>query len=1126
MFKRSFLLGFIAAFVLVLLAGAGGMPGVQAALNVALQDRVSQAALKTCQPNALVLLDITSIEAMDEATRALEKLGGCALHSFPPNALVGFVPVNAREQVLALKGVTAVYDGEVDVSAFGGTAQAAAYLWNTQYVHPQPPSMPGPGARPLMFDQKKVMRLVDQPDPNVQTPHVPGYYDVSSFMAGRVAVGIILPESNGTIDPQTENWSDARKDQVVNEIVAAMNWWGSQNPSGAMSFVYTLNYPVATGYEPITRPSTDDGLWIHQTLGVLGYSDSTWSGRAYHYLNDLRTNTSADWAVVIYVVDSQNDADGMFTDGYFGYSYGFLIVMTYDNDGWGIANMDSVTAHEFGHNFGAADEYCQVTYSCCWGGGQYGYLGIANGNCEAGCDNWNAQGTPTPNGICDGNDQTPGSGCQGCSTCRNVNCLYRNGTVSAGLDTPSKEQVGIRDSDGDSRLDPVDTTPNLNLLSFLPDPTNNNNPTWNGGVTDVPYDSPTMNDVSINDIVKVEYRLDGDLTWRNCSSMDGIFDNTTESYFCQSLTGPLPDGLHTIFVRALNLFGNYSTVANDTVFVDTIPPTPPTSVNPGCAATNNAWQNTCADANFTWSGASDGAGSGIAGYYYYWGPDPVGTATNLTPAAAYDPPAVTNPSVNYLNVQTVDNAGNVGPWTTLFILKYDGQAPANPTSIDPGCTATNDVWQNTCADANFTWSGAGDGVGSGVASYRYYWGSDPNGTSDDSTVAPAYDPPAVSNPSITYLRVQTKDVAGNLSAWITLFTLKYDAQAPNNPTLIDPGCTATNNTWQNTCADVNFTWSGASDGAGTGIASYRYYWGSDPGGTASDTTASPGYDPPTANDPSVNYLRVQTLDSVGNMSSWMTLFTLKYDGQAPTNPTSVDSGCAAVDNTWQNTCADANFTWGGASDGTGSGVASYSYYWGSDPNGTASSSMLSPGYDPPAVTDPSTTYLRVQTQDMAGNLSAWAMLFTLKYDATVPDSSITSIETVTSGQVYRIHWDGTDAGSGLQSYDVQYRVGTGGAWMDWLTNTLTTTAEFGPTFPVALAAGETYYFQVRAGDQAGNLETYPGGDGDRSFTVEVQENIYLPLVRKILSAVFQDSDVAYVFFGQAPVVLFNYHLSK
>jgi hypothetical protein len=41
---------------------------------------------------------------------------------------------------------------------------------------------------------------------------------------------------------------------------------------------------------------------------------------------------------------------------------------------------------------------------------------------------------------------------------------------------------------------------------------------------------------------------------------------------------------------------------------------------------------------------------------------------------------------------------------------------------------------------------------------------------------------------------------------------------------------------------------------------------------------------------------------------------------------------------------------------------------------------------------------------------------------------------------------------------------------------------------------ETYYFQVRARDNAGNLEAYPGGDGDTSTYVKEAFFIYLPTV--------------------------------
>jgi len=410
-------------------------------------------------------------------------------------------------------------------------------------------------------------------------------------MAGKVAVGIILPESNGATDLSTENWSAARINTVISEIQAAMTWWNVQNPGGGLSFYYDIHTQVPTSYEPISRSSNEDERWMSQALSSLGYTNPGWSTQAYDYINAMRTNLGTDWCVLIFVVDSLNDADGKFTDGYFGYTYGYTIVMTYDNDGWGIGNMDSVTAHEFAHNFGAADEYCSPGYACCYGSGQVGYLGIANANCEAGCDN-------NGNGVCDGND-SGSTNCNNCPTCVQVSCLMRNGSVSSGLDTPTRHQVGMRDTDGDGIQDPIDTIPALTLTAYTPDPTSDNTPTWTGSITDIPWDSPTYSDVSINYITAVRYRVDGG-AWADCAPGNGAFNETTETFSCTPAA--LPDGTHTIEVQATNRAGNLSNIAIDTLVVDThLPPagfqkTRPANSGAGFSTHTHLWWEASPDA--------------------------------------------------------------------------------------------------------------------------------------------------------------------------------------------------------------------------------------------------------------------------------------------------------------------------------------------------------------------------------------------------------------------------------------------------------------------------------------------------------------------------------------------------
>ena len=84
--------------------------------------------------------------------------------------------------------------------------------------------------------------------------------------------------------------------------------------------------------------------------------------------------------------------------------------------------------------------------------------------------------------------------------------------------------------------------------------------------------------------------------------------------------------------------------------------------------------------------------------------------------------------------------------------------------------------------------------------------------------------------------------------------------------------------------------------------------------------------------------------------------------------------------------------------------------------------------------------------------------------------------------------------SGIASYDVQYREGSAGLWADWLVGATATSATFGPSNPIAVQRDETYYFRVRARDNAGNLEANPGGDGDTNTYVEEVFPVYLPVV--------------------------------
>ena len=146
----------------------------------------------------------------------------------------------------------------------------------------------------------------------------------------------------------------------------------------------------------------------------------------------------------------------------------------------------------------------------------------------------------------------------------------------------------------------------------------------------------------------------------------------------------------------------------------------------------------------------------------------------------------------------------------------------------------------------------------------------------------------------------------------------------------------------------------------------------------------------------------------------------------------------------------------------------------------------------PSGDGPKTVY--VQYRDLVGHISS-SVHDGIVLDTLTPTSSAFS-PTSTIELSFEVNWSGTDTVSGLASYDVQYRVGSGSTWAAWLSETVAPSAIFGPASPVTLERGETYYFRVRARDNAGNLEAYPGGDGDTSTFVENMFTIYLPVTLK------------------------------
>lgn len=359
---------------------------------------------------------------------------------------------------------------------------------------------------------------------------IPGYYETSEYLIGKVAVGIVFLESNGSIDASTETWTYSRQIEALGEIQNGLSILAGSNPDAHISFVYDVNYFVPTSYEPINHPYSYQAYWISQTMTFLGYPGTFYFTQVRDYMNDLRETLKTDWSYAIFVVDSYNDADGKFTDGYSAYAYlgGPFLVMTYDNDGYGIGNMDWVTAHETAHIFYATDEYDNVLeYS--------GYLNSTDTKYTTDCLMGQPLGWPFP--------------------------------LPWGICANTRTQLGWRDLDGDRIQDIVDRYPSMNLNPYLPDPTNNSLLTYYGSVSEIPYPNRnphgTGRSVTINILTNVKFRVDYGV-WIKANATDGIFDEAVEDF--TFTTQRLLPGTHTVEAKGINCV-NYAGWGFDTVNV-------------------------------------------------------------------------------------------------------------------------------------------------------------------------------------------------------------------------------------------------------------------------------------------------------------------------------------------------------------------------------------------------------------------------------------------------------------------------------------------------------------------------------------------------------------------------------
>ena len=266
---------------------------------------------------------------------------------------------------------------------------------------------------------------------------------------------------------------------------------------------------------------------------------------------------------------------------------------------------------------------------------------------------------------------------------------------------------------------------------------------------------------------------------------------------------------------AVDAAGNASAWVQDTVRIDTAPPT-----DPAVIGGSSAWKNV-ASVTVSASGSTDAPGSGIAGYEHETSTDGGANWSAANPGASL---GVFAEGETLVRFRAVDDAGFRSGWNQATV-RIDRTVPSAPTAV--GGSA---VWQSV-SQITITGSGSTDSPGSGVASYQYRASTDGGASWSGATTGATVDVQANGE---TLVQFRAVDVSGLRSVWApaagtAAATARVDRA---NPTA--PAVTGGSNAWKS-LAQTTVTASGSTD-ALSGLAGYEYRESTD-GGTTWDGAA-------------------------------------------------------------------------------------------------------------------------------------------------------------------------------------------------------------------------------------------------------------------------------------------------
>jgi hypothetical protein len=366
----------------------------------------------------LIVLEDGNIPRMHAAREQVESVGGHVAVMSPPSLLLGWVPEEARGQLVGRAGITGIYARELREGEIGSllgepnramlryfNAVARGEIQAEEEMHIEmsngPDRVQGAGAMPRLPDRFDPP-LIDESEylealagvgidivslkerglgPQGSTQEALGNSDA---MTGTIACTIFFIESDGSgTDPDMNTWTIEHMQQYLDAATTALVWWASKalgNPGCAATFLlywHSAQDPRCQQWvEPILHDTSYEDIWVKAIMSNFGYTLGTRFSRVNAFNTWQRSTYATARAFSAFIPYNPFPSAPAFPGGGTAYAwyYGPYHVCLF-NTGW---SKSQTFAHETGHIFGGCDEYAGGCSSC-------GYCtnSTNNDNCEA-----------------------------------------------------------------------------------------------------------------------------------------------------------------------------------------------------------------------------------------------------------------------------------------------------------------------------------------------------------------------------------------------------------------------------------------------------------------------------------------------------------------------------------------------------------------------------------------------------------------------------------------------------------------------------------------------------------------------------------------------------------------------